>query len=167
MAFHLSKIKFSQVAQIIFYDRKHSKTKTSPQNVFLLIRMTQERQRRNKFRWVSGGKWKSTLELLSECTKLRIDEKLVAPDPDMFGYRTFVAFRLQNPRCDFNHYESLRTFCSRTCTVPLFKGLGQGASRPQQTWNLGWIFHYNCPPYMLWKRTNNSSKFESVRTNSG
>ena len=35
----------------------------------------------------SGGKWKSRLELLSECTKLRVDEKLVAPDPDMFGYR--------------------------------------------------------------------------------
>ena len=35
----------------------------------------------------SGGNWKSRLELLSECTKLRVDEKLVAPDPDMFGYR--------------------------------------------------------------------------------
>ena len=33
--------------QIIFYDRKHS-----PQNVFLLIRMTQEKQRRKTgFRW--------------------------------------------------------------------------------------------------------------------
>ena len=74
----------------------------------------------------SGGKWKSTLELLSECTKFRIDEKLVAPDPDMFGYRTFVVFRLQNLRSDFNHYESLRTFCSRTCQVPLFKGLCHG-----------------------------------------
>ena len=35
----------------------------------------------------SGGKWKSRLELLSECTKLRVDDKLVAPDPEMFGYR--------------------------------------------------------------------------------
>ena len=130
MAFHLPKI-FSQVAQIIFYDRKHSKTKTSPQNVFLLIRMAQEKQRRKTgLRWKvaeSGGKWKSRLELLSECTKLRVDEKLVAPDPDMFGYRTFVVIRLQNLRSDFNHYESLWTFCSRTCTVPLFKGLRHGA----------------------------------------
>ena len=55
----------------------------------------------------SGGKWKSRLELLSECTKLRVDEKLVAPDPDMFGYSTFVVIRLQNLRSDFNHYESL------------------------------------------------------------
>ena len=51
MAFHLPKI-FSQVAQIIFYDRKHSKTITSPQNVFLLIRMAHEKQRRKTgFRW--------------------------------------------------------------------------------------------------------------------
>ena len=104
MAFHLPKI-FSQVAQITFYDRKHSKTKTSPQNVFLLIRMAQEKQRRKTgLRWKvaeSGGKWKSRLELLSECTKLRVDEKLVAPDPDMFGYRTFVVIRLQ-------HLKSLR-----------------------------------------------------------
>ena len=27
----------------------------------------------------------------SECTKLSVDERLVDPDPDMFGYRTFVA----------------------------------------------------------------------------
>ena len=27
---------------------------------------------------------------LSECIKLSIDERLVAPDPDMLGYRTFV-----------------------------------------------------------------------------
>ena len=91
MAFHLPKI-FSQVAQIIFYDREHSKAITSPQNVFLLIRMAHEKQRRKTgFRWNSkvAGKWKSRLELLSECTKLRVDEKLVAPDPDMFefGYR--------------------------------------------------------------------------------
>ena len=51
-AFHLPKIMFSQVAQIIFYDRKHSKTITSPQNVFLLIRMAHEKQRRKTgFRW--------------------------------------------------------------------------------------------------------------------
>ena len=51
MAFHLPKI-FSQVAQIIFYDGKHSKTITSPQNVFLPIRMAQEKQRRKTgFRW--------------------------------------------------------------------------------------------------------------------
>ena len=45
MAFHLPKI-FSQVAEIIFLrPKKNSKTKTSPQNeenVFFLIRMTQE-----------------------------------------------------------------------------------------------------------------------------
>ena len=52
MAFHLPKI-FSQVAQIIFSDRKHSKTKTSPQNVFLRIRMAQEKQRRK-----TGLRWK-------------------------------------------------------------------------------------------------------------
>ena len=30
---------------------------------------------------------------LSECTKLSVDESLVAPDPDMFGYRTFVVIK--------------------------------------------------------------------------
>ena len=30
---------------------------------------------------------------LSECTKLSVDERLVAPDPDMFGYRTFVVIK--------------------------------------------------------------------------
>ena len=89
MALHLPKI-FSQVAQIIFYDREHSKAITSPQNVFLLIRMADEKQRRKmgfRLEFESGGKWKSRLELLSECTKLRVDEKLVAPNPDMLGYR--------------------------------------------------------------------------------
>ena len=56
MAFHLPKI-FSQVTQIIFYDRKNSKTKKSPQsreNVFLLIRMTQEKQKRKTSRENTG-----------------------------------------------------------------------------------------------------------------
>ena len=52
MAFHLPKI-FSQVAQIIFYDREHSKEITSPQNVFLLIRMADEKQRREAGFWNS------------------------------------------------------------------------------------------------------------------
>ena len=30
---------------------------------------------------------------LSECTKLSVDERLVDPDPNMFGYRTFVVIK--------------------------------------------------------------------------
>lgn len=85
MAFHLPKI-FSQVTQIIFYDRKNSKTKKSPQNrenVFLLIRMTQENRKRKQVEkiqvTVSLFQVESGKVDLSECTKLSVDERLVAP----------------------------------------------------------------------------------------
>ena len=34
---------------------------------------------------------------LSECTKLSVDERLVPPDPDMLGYRTFVVVKSLDP----------------------------------------------------------------------
>ena len=96
MGFHLHKI-LSQFAQIIFLRPKQAKTKTSRQNrenVFLLIRMTQEKQKTKakyrRYRLGSLFQVESGKVDLSECSKLSVDESLVAPDPDMFGYRTFV-----------------------------------------------------------------------------
>ena len=78
-----------------FTTEKNSKTKTSPQNeenVFLLIRMTQEDEaaKQRNYRLGSVIQVESGKVDLGECTKLSVDERLVAPDPDMLGYRTFV-----------------------------------------------------------------------------
>ena len=53
-------------------------------------------------------------------TKLSVDESLVAPDPDMFGYRTFVVIKA------LGHGEK------RLASRKLLQSLG--ASRPE-TWN--------------------------------
>ena len=57
---------------------------------------------------------------LSECTKLSVDERLAAPDPDMLGYRIFVVVKV------LGHGE--KSSASRKLSEALC------ASRPE-TWN--------------------------------
>ena len=78
-----------------FYDRKKiQKQKHRPKMrkmfSFLFEWLKKTKFKERNYRLGSLIQVESGKVDLSECTKLSIDERLVAPDPDMLGYRTFV-----------------------------------------------------------------------------
>ena len=78
-----------------FYDRKKiQKQKHRPKMrkmfSFLFEWLKKTKFKERNYRLGSLIQVESGKVDLSECTKLSIDERLDAPDPDMLGYRTFV-----------------------------------------------------------------------------
>ena len=75
-------------------------------------RKTETKDKQRKYRLGSLFQVENGKVDLSECTKLSLDERLVASDPDMFGYRTFVVIKALDHGAKFRRSRSYR--CEQT-----------------------------------------------------
>ena len=75
-------------------------------------RKTETKDKQRKYRLGSLFQVENGKVDLSECTKLTVDERLVASDPDMFGYRTFVVIKALDHGAKFRRSRSYR--CEQT-----------------------------------------------------